>query len=119
MKVAVLKETRAGERRVALVPQGVKALVKAGMEVSIEAGAGLSAGIEDDAFRESGATVAPSAADALRDAGMVLRVNPPSLADPDEVSGLAEGSILVSFLDPLGDPALIRKLAERRISSIS
>jgi len=119
MKVAVVKETRAGEARVALVPQGVEALLEADLEVTVEAGCGLAAGVTDDAYREAGATVAASASEALRGAGLVLHVNPPGLTDPDEVSGLEEGTILVSFVNPLGDPALARALARRRITAIS
>jgi NAD(P) transhydrogenase subunit alpha len=119
MKVAVLRETRSGEKRVALVSQGVKTLRKAGLEVTIETGAGASSGVSDDEYREAGATVASSAADAVQGAGVVLRVNPPSLSDPDELSGIEEGAILISFLNPLGNPELIRRLADRKISSVS
>ncbi|MDH3270344.1 MAG: Re/Si-specific NAD(P)(+) transhydrogenase subunit alpha [Gemmatimonadota bacterium] len=119
MKVAVLKETLPGEARVALVPQGVQALLKAGLEVTVEAGCGLSAGVSDEAYREAGASVSPSPSEALAGAGVLLHINPPSVADPDELAGLAEGSILVSFLDPLGNAALVRRLAERRITALS
>jgi NAD(P) transhydrogenase subunit alpha len=118
MKVAVLAETRSGERRVALVPNGVKALIKQGFDVAIERGAGVRAGVTDEEFAEAGAAIG-SAEEVLTGAGMVLRINPPSLADPDEVAALAEGSILISFLNPLGDPALARRLAQRKITAIS
>ena len=62
MKVAVLKESRPGEDRVALVPQGVQALVKKGLEVVVEQGAGKASGVSDDDYREAGASVAASAA---------------------------------------------------------
>jgi proton-translocating NAD(P)+ transhydrogenase subunit alpha len=116
MKVAVVKETRPGELRVALVPQGLKPLLGSGLEVVVEAGAGTASGIADTDYAEAGATVVGSAAEAVDGAGMVLRVNPPS---PAELEGLAEGTILVSFLNPLGDPDLVRRLAERKISAIS
>lgn len=116
MKVAVLKETRPGERRVALVPQGVKALLKAGLEVTVQAGAGLASSISDDEYEEAGATVAPSAAEALRDAGIVLAVNAPSLGD---VAAMSEGTILVSFMSPLTNPDLVRALAESKITGIA
>jgi NAD(P) transhydrogenase subunit alpha len=116
MKVAVVKETLPGEARVALVPQGVKALTKAGLDVHVESGAGSSAGASDEEYREAGATVASSAAEALRGAGLVLHVNPP---DPDLLESMGEGTVLVSFLNPLGDPLLSRSLAERNITSIS
>ena len=116
MKVAVLKETRPGERRVALVPQGVKALLDAGLEVTVQAGAGSASIISDDEYEEAGATVAPSAADTLRDAGVVLAVNAPSLGD---VAVMSEGTILVSFLSPLTNPDLVRALAESKITGIA
>ena len=119
MKVAVVKETSQGELRVALVPLGVKSLLKSGLEVVVESDAGTAAGVTDADYREAGATIAASAAEAIRGAGMLLRVNPPSLSDPDELADVGEGVILVSFLNPLGNPALVRRLAEMKISAIS
>ena len=116
MKVAVVKETRSGETRVALVPQGVKALVKKGLEVCVESGAGLTAGVSDDEYRDSGAKVAGSRAEALADARMVLHVNTP---EPDLVGQLKPGTVLVSFLNPLGDAALMKSLAAAKITGVS
>ncbi len=116
MKVAVLKETRAGERRVALVPLGVKALVKAGLEVTVQAGAGSASSISDADYEEAGASIAASADEALGGAGMVLAVNAPSVED---VASMSEGTILVSFLSPLTSPDLIRALAASKITGIS
>jgi NAD(P) transhydrogenase subunit alpha len=119
MKVAVVKETRAGESRVALVPQGVKALVGSGLQVVVESGAGTRAGVTDDAYREAGAEVAADAAGALAGAGLVLHVNPPSTGDPDEVALLERDAILLSYLNPLGDPELVRRLASGHVTAIS
>ncbi len=119
MKVAVLKETRTGERRVAVIPQGVQALIKSGMEVAVESGAGAGAGASDDAYREAGAAVAASASEASNGAAIVLRINPPSVSSPDEVSGLGEGTVLVSFLNPLVNLDLVRKLAARKVTAVS
>jgi NAD(P) transhydrogenase subunit alpha len=119
MKVAVVKETRPGESRVALVPLGVKALLKAGLEVVVESGAGDASSVSDADYLAAGATIALNAAEAVQGAGMLLHINPPSLSEPDELSGLSEGSILVSFLNPLGNAPLVRALADRKISSIS
>lgn len=118
MKVAVLKETRPGERRVALVPKGVEELVGAGGEVRIEAGAGTAAGISDEQFREAGALVGP-AAETVNGAEIVLRINPPTLSDPDELAALPDGVILVSFLSPLTRPDLVRRLADGGTTAIS
>ena len=119
MKVAVPKETRLGELRVALVPQGVEALAKAGLEIVVETGAGAASGVSDTEYKEAGAEVVGSAAEALTGAGIVLRINPPSLSDPDEVSAIGAGTILVSFLNPLANQTLVHRLAKERISSIS
>jgi NAD(P) transhydrogenase subunit alpha len=119
MKVAIPKEIRPGERRVAVVPQEVKTLVKWGLEVVVEARAGAAAGVSDDDYAQAGATVAPTAADALRGAKLVLRVNPPSIASPDEVGALDRGAVLVSFLSPLTSPELVRRLASSGITAIS
>jgi len=119
MKVAVLKETRSGERRVALVPLGVQTLTKLGLSVTVQAGAGAASGISDDEYRAAGATVAADARETLRDAGIVLRVNPPSTSDPDETSDLGAGAILVSFLSPLTNLDLVRRLADAKVTAIS
>ncbi len=116
MKVAVLKETRADEHRVALVPQGVQTLIKAGLEVTVESGAGEKAGVSDEDYRQAGASVASSAAEALKGAGLVVLINPP---DATTVAALAEGTILVSFLNPMIDHALVKSLAERKVTAIS
>jgi len=119
MKVAVPKEIRSGERRVALVPKDVQTLVKWKLEVVVEAGAGAQSGVSDDDYRAAGAQVAPSAADAIRDAQVVLRVNPPSLSSPDEVAPLAQRQVLVSFLSPLTNLDLVKRLADAGVTAIS
>ena len=116
MKVAVLKEARAGERRVALVPLGVKALLKAGLEVTVQAGAGSASSISDTEYKEAGASIAASTEEALGSAGMVLAVNAPSV---EIVASMSEGTILVSFLSPLTSPNLVRALAASKITGIS
>jgi NAD(P) transhydrogenase subunit alpha len=116
MKVAVLKEFRSDERRVALVPQGVQTLVKQGLEVVVERGAGASAGVSDDAYTEAGASLAASAAEALQGAGMLLHVNP---LTGDEIASLPEGAIVVSFLNPLGDADAVRALAGKKATAIA
>ena len=113
MKVAVLKETRPDERRVALVPMGVRTLVKNGLEVVVESGAGDSSAASDSEYIEAGATIAGNASDAASGAQIVLGVNAPAL------TGIAEGTILVSFMNPLGDADLVRGMASGKITGIS
>lgn len=116
MKVAVLKETRPGELRVALVIQGVQSLIKAGLEVVVETGAGTTSGVSDEEYRSAGASVAANAAEALKGADMVLHINPPTAS---EVGGMGEGAILVSFMSPLTDLDLVRKMRDGKITGIS
>ena len=117
MKVAVLKETAPDERRVALVPQGVKSLVAVGLEVCVEAGAGAGSSIPDEEYRAAGAQIVASATEALRDAGLVLCVAPPAL--DGAALGAANGTILVGFLSPLTNLDLVRRLAQGGITAIS
>ena len=77
MRVAVLKEARSTENRVALVPLGVRALVKQGLTVTVQSGAGETSGISDLIYREAGAEIATNAQDTLKDAEVVLVVYQP------------------------------------------
>ena len=116
MRVAVLKEARSAENRVALVPLGVKALVKQGLTVTVQSGAGETSGISDLIYREAGAEIATNAQDTLEDAEVVLVVNPPP---SNELDFLSEGSILVGFLDPLSNSDLVSRLVELNVTGIS
>ncbi len=116
MRVAVLKETRSAENRVALVPLGVKNLVKRGLTVTVQTGAGETSGVSDLMYRDAGAEIAASAQETLKDAKLILVVNPPS---SNELAHLSEGSILVGFLDPLSDPDLVSRLIELKVTGIS
>ena len=95
MKIAVLKET-SPETRVAAIPETVKKFIQLGASVSIERGAGETAGIADGDYEAAGATIADRAA-ALKDAGIILAVAGP---DPASVGGAAEGALLVGALNP-------------------
>jgi NAD(P) transhydrogenase subunit alpha len=116
MKVAVLKETRSAENRVALVPLGVKNLAKRGLTVAVQTGAGETSGVSDLMYREAGAEIAANAQETLEDAKLILVVNPPPSS---ELGHLSEGSILVGFLDPLSNPDLISRLIELKVTGIS
>ena len=115
MKVGVAKETAAGERRVALVPEALGKLTAAGLEVLVEAGAGDGAMIPDQAFRDAGATVL--ATDELyAQSEVILRVQKPAGA---EVARLRSGQALVGLLSPLLDPTLMQTLAEAGVTAVS
>ena len=98
--VGVPRESAAGERRVALVPKAVEKLRTRGVDVVVEAGAGLGALIPDELFTQAGATIGdPWPCD------VVAKVNPPTA---EEIGRLSEGSTLIGFLAPLTSPEFIR-----------
>ncbi|MEP0751827.1 Re/Si-specific NAD(P)(+) transhydrogenase subunit alpha [Trichocoleus sp. Lan] len=116
MRIAVAKEVEVGERRVALVPDTVGRLVKQGLEVWVEAGAGEQAFFSDDAYKAAGATIVSDTGALWREADVLLKVNPPK---EHEIHQLKEGGVLIGFLNPLGNPNLIQRLAERRVTAFS
>ena len=116
MKVAIPKETAAGERRVALVPDTATKLIAVGLQVSIQSGAGDSAYLPDPAYAAAGVTVVPGAAELLADADAVLKVQPP---DPAEVKLLKRGAVLISFLQPATQADIVRALAAQQITAFS
>lgn len=119
MQVALLREWQAGERRVALVPEAVAKLVQLGHRVEVESGAGLEAHYPDDAYRQAGATIAPSRAALLAAADMVLGLRPP-LADPEFLQQLRPGCALIGLLQPLTEAVEhFQALAERGVLSFS
>jgi NAD(P) transhydrogenase subunit alpha len=115
MKVGVAKETAPGERRVALVPEALGRLTKAGLEILVESGAGSAALIPDQEFVDAGATIVPT--DRLyAESEVVLRVAKPS---SDEAGRLRHGQALIGLLQPLLDPQLMTDLASRGVTAIS
>ncbi len=116
MKVAVPKESEQGERRVALVPETAKMLVAAGLEVSVEAGAGATAFITDDLYEKAGARVASRAGTMLHDADAVLKVQAPR---ESEISLLKKGAVLISFLQPATQGDTVKSLAAHGITAFS
>jgi NAD(P) transhydrogenase subunit alpha len=107
MKIAVPKETAAGERRVALVPDVVRKLTGSGHDVVVQAGAGEAAMIPDSLYAEAGARIASDPA-AAWDADVVVKVAPPS---DEEVGRLKGDSVLIGFLSPLTNSNGVRALA--------
>src|SRR3982751_540536 len=97
MKIAVLKETAAGETRCAAIPETVKKFVALGADVAVEKGAGEGASMADADFESAGATVGPREK-VLKDAGIILCINGP---DPASITGAAEGALLVGALEPM------------------
>ena len=112
MKAAVVKETAPGERRVALVPEGIGKLTAAGIEVLVERGAGDGAWFPDPAYAQAGATVV-DAADLYQQADVVLTVTRP---DP---ARLRSGQAVIGMLAPLTDPQLAAALAKAGVTAVS
>jgi len=118
MKVAVVKEIREGERRVALVPESCAKLAKAGIAVSVERGAGERAFFSDDEYRKAGAGLESDAAALLGNADLVLKVQPPAFNDAigrHEIDVIRPGAVLVGQLLPARHPGEMAKLAQRGI----
>jgi NAD(P) transhydrogenase subunit alpha len=122
MIAGVIAETLAGERRVALVPSVVPALAKIGVSVLVQQGAGAAAGFTDAAFGEKGAEIAPSAADVVAKADLLLRVrmSPEGTeAGRQDLALLRPGLAVIAFLDPLNEPGLARSLAAKNVTAFS
>ncbi len=121
MRISVPRETAPGENRVALVPDTVARLAKAGFGVQVETGAGILAGFSDDAYREAGATLAPGAAPLLGEADVTLKVREPMqiVGGGHEADLLKEGSVLLAFLGRDRESELARRLSARGIRAFS
>src|SRR5438132_3051268 len=122
MEIGVPKETVAGERRVAIVPEVVPQLMNGGNRVFVEAGAGLRAGFSDEAYGAAGAEILPGADALYSAADLILKVLRPTLSGASgrgEVELQRQNSALVGLLQPAGDPALFRQLASRGIAAFS
>jgi H+-translocating NAD(P) transhydrogenase subunit alpha len=115
VKVAVVKESAPGERRVALVPETVPRLVQAGLQVLVERGAGDGAWFPDSAYADAGATIV-STEDLYRDADAILMVTRP---DEAAIGRLRAGQAVIGMLAPLVDPQLARVLAGLGVTAIS
>ncbi len=114
MRVAVPKEIRPGEMRVALVPDIINKLTKAGLDVVIESGAGLNAQASDDQYRAAGATV--QSGNVIADADVVASVQP---LTPDQMKSLKKGAITISFLSPTTAVDSIDAAASSGVTAIS
>jgi NAD(P) transhydrogenase subunit alpha len=111
--IGVPRETAAGEKRVATVPEVVEKLVKLGFRVQVQSGAGDAANFGDDAYRAAGAEVVP---DVWATADIVFKVRAPS---DEEVARMRAGQTLISFLWPAQNPALMQSLAARKVTVLA
>jgi len=117
MKIAIVKERRPHETRVAATPETVKKLRALGAELVVESGAGAAAALLDQAYVDAGATIAPDAASAIASADAVFKVQRPPSADEghDELSLLRPGQMLMSPLGALSNRELVADLARRGV----
>jgi H+-translocating NAD(P) transhydrogenase subunit alpha len=122
MKVAIPKERRAHERRVAVSPDTVKKYKQLGLDIVVETGAGEAASIPDQAFADAGATIAPDEAAALADADIVLKVQRP-LTDaeggPDELKLMKRGALLLGMLTPYAAGDQLRAYAAAGVNAFA
>jgi len=114
--IAVVKEQAPGEQRVASVPEVVQKLTKSGYEVRIEHDAGAGAFYPDDLYAAAGARIVTGRADLLQGAAVVLCVQPPSVAD---VEMLAEGTIVIGFMNPASSLSTVARIRDRRITAFA
>jgi H+-translocating NAD(P) transhydrogenase subunit alpha len=115
VKIAVLKETAAGETRVAASPETVKKFIALGASVAVEAGAGLSASVGDAEYEAMGASVGTAVA-TLKDAEIILGVQGP---DPKALKGMKAGAWLVAGLDPFGQRARVDEYAKAGVEALA
>ena len=122
MKVAIIKERRPYERRVAASPDTVKHMAGMGLQIAVESAAGAGAYFPDEAYNAAGAAIVPDAAVALADADIVLKVQRPLLggADgPDEVGLMKRGAVLIGLLQPLRYPADTKAYADAGLAAFA
>src|SRR5487761_2550389 len=114
--IGVPKETAAGEKRVATVPEVVEKLIKLGFKVAVESGAGDAANCSDESYRAAGAQIADSAARLWAESDIVLKVSVPTA---DEVGLMHEGQTLITFIWPAQNPELMQQLAARKVTVLA
>src|SRR4051812_16661813 len=116
MRIVVPRESAAGERRVALVPESVKKLIQAGYEVAVEAGAGDTAGFPDAAYEDVGAALESNRTALVGAADLLLKIGAPTA---DEVAALKAGAVYIGSLMPLRHLDAVRALAAKKVTAFA
>ncbi len=122
MKIAVVKEVRAGERRVACTPETVARLIeKQGFEVVVESSAGELAAFSDADYQKAGASILPDARSTWAAGDVVLKLNPPTTlaSGENEADFIREGATLISFVWPAKSEELLKHLAQRNVTALA
>ena len=115
MRIAVPREQQQGEARVALMPESVKKLVAAGVEVGVETGAGVRAGFPDADYQTAGASLM-ARADLLPEADILAVVNRPEAGD---FAKLKPSAVVIGFLKPLDEPAALEPIISRKLTAFA
>ncbi len=116
MRIAVLSETDGAETRVSATPETVKKYKSLGADVVVQAGAGAKAGVPDAEFEAAGAAIASGAAEALKDADVVLKVRRPA---EGELTGAKPGALVIAIMDPYGQDAALKSLADAQVAAFA
>lgn len=122
MKIGIPKEVHLGEKRVATTPEAAEKIIKLGFEVSVESGAGLTADISDESYKEVGVKIVPNAKTLWSESDIVMKVRAPERHPElamDETEMLREGSTLISFIWPAQNPELLQKLARKNVNVLA
>lgn len=120
MILAVPREIAADEQRVAVIPDTVRRLLKLGLQVHVETGAGGGAFHSDTAYTEAGAQIINTAQELWQQADIVVKVRPPDLTvERRDVERLRSGALLIGLLNPWGDPELINGLAQQGVTGLA
>lgn len=114
MKIAVLKETLPGEKRVAIAPDSLKRLIKKGFGITIQSDAGMASGFTDSDYEKLGATLEPSTDKLIADADVIIKVQPPSL---EEAANIGADKTLISILQPLTRHDLVKALQATKVTA--
>ncbi|MGI6457445.1 MAG: Re/Si-specific NAD(P)(+) transhydrogenase subunit alpha [bacterium] len=122
MKIGIPHELRSGEQRVALIPEHIPALKKAGLDVWIQNGAGEAAGFPDSFYQDKGAELSDNRNQLFSEADVILQVNALG-TDPqtgrDDFDLYRENQTIIAFLDPLSEPGLVQEAAQKRVHLFS
>jgi NAD(P) transhydrogenase subunit alpha len=116
MKIGILKDSKPGERRVALVPESIVRIKKKGVDVVIEQGAGVAASFPDSAYNDVGATIESSGAAVMAACDVAVRINTPT---NEELDAIPEGKGIVSLMFPLSNPELVKRCRDRKLTAIA
>ncbi len=116
MRLAVPKETRAGETRVAATPESIRKFKNLGLDLTVQAGAGMGAHIADADYQAAGAVIAPDLAATLADADIILKVRGPA---PDEIALLKRGAVVAALLAPYAEAEAIAALAGAGVTAFA